>query len=59
VGGVSISDAVETVVCAPEDGWWYHPKYVEQFPYEINCVTLHLVGYILEFSMFILIRTVS
>jgi hypothetical protein len=25
-------DAVDTVVCAPDDGWKYHPKYVEQFP---------------------------
>jgi len=30
--------------------WWrYHPKYVEQFPDKINGVTLHLVGYILEY----------
>jgi hypothetical protein len=28
-------DAVDTVVCAPDDGWWYHPKHVEQFP-DIN-----------------------
>jgi len=54
VGGVSLSDAVDTVVCSPEDGWWYHPKHVEQFPYKVNCVTLHLVGYILEFSKFTL-----
>jgi hypothetical protein len=26
----------------------YHPKYVEQFPDKINCVTLHLVGHTLE-----------
>ena len=31
------------------DGWWYYPKYVEQFPDKINCVTLHLVGYILQY----------
>jgi hypothetical protein len=37
-----IPDAVETVVCAPDDEWCYHPKHVEQ--------TLHLVGYILEYS---------
>jgi hypothetical protein len=36
------------VVCAPEDGWWYHLKHVEQFPDKINCVMLHLVGHILE-----------
>ena len=43
-------DAVDTFVCAPDDGWWYHPEHVEQFPDKINCVTLHLVGYILEYS---------
>jgi hypothetical protein len=26
---------VDIVVCAPNDGWWYHPKHVEQFP-DIN-----------------------
>jgi len=26
-----IPDAVDRVVCAPDDGWWYHPKHVEQF----------------------------
>jgi len=45
-----IPDAVDTVVCAPDDGWWYHPKHVEQFPDKINCVALHLVGFILEYS---------
>jgi len=43
-------DAADTVVCAPDDGWWYHPKHVAQFPDKINCVTLHIVGYILEYS---------
>jgi len=33
----------------PDDGWWHHPKQVEQFPNKINCVMLHLVGYILEY----------
>jgi len=45
-----IPDAGDTVVYAPDDGWWYHPKHVEQFLDKINCVTLHLVGYILEYS---------
>ena len=44
-----ISDAVDTVVCAPDDGGRYHPKHVQQFPDKINCVMLHLVGYILEY----------
>jgi hypothetical protein len=35
---------------APDDEWWYHPKYVEQFSDKINCVKLHLVGHILEHS---------
>jgi hypothetical protein len=30
-----IPDAVDTVVCAPDDGWKYYPKHVEQFP-DIN-----------------------
>jgi hypothetical protein len=35
--GVKIPDAVDTVVCAPDDVWRYHPKHVEQFP-DINKV---------------------
>jgi hypothetical protein len=27
-----IPDVVDTVVCAPDDGWRYHPKHVEPFP---------------------------
>ena len=27
-------DAVDTVVCTPDNGWWYHPKHVEQIPYK-------------------------
>jgi len=30
-----IPDPVDTVVCARDDGWWYHPKHVEHFP-DIN-----------------------
>jgi len=30
-----VTNAVNTVVCAPDDGWKYHPKHVEQFP-DIN-----------------------
>jgi hypothetical protein len=26
-----VQDAVITVICAPDDGWSYHPKHVEQF----------------------------
>ena len=35
---------------ASDGGWWYHPKHEEQFPDKMNCVTLHLVGYISEYS---------
>jgi hypothetical protein len=45
-----IPDAVDTAVCAPDDGWRYHPKHAELFPDKINCVTLNLVGYVLECS---------
>jgi hypothetical protein len=47
-----IPDAVDTFVCAPDDGWSYYPKHAEQFPGKINCVTLHLVGYIIEYNLF-------
>ena len=50
MGGVP--DAVDAVFCAPDDGWWYHPKHAEKFPDKINCVTLHLVVYILEYDIF-------
>jgi len=30
--------AVDTVICAPDDGWRDHPKHVEQFRDKINCV---------------------
>jgi hypothetical protein len=46
---VPISDSVDTVVCALDDGWWYQPKHIEQFPDKINCVALHLVGRALEY----------
>ena len=49
-----IPDAVDTVVWFPDDGWWYHPKHVEQFPDKVNCVTLHLVGYTLAYPTRIL-----
>jgi hypothetical protein len=26
-----VPDAVITVICAPDDGWSYHPKHVGQF----------------------------
>jgi hypothetical protein len=50
-----IPDAVDTVLCASDDGWCYHPKHVQQFPDKINCVTLHLVGYILEGNVYCLL----
>ena len=43
---IAAVDAVDRVVCAPDDGRRYHPKHVEQFPDKINCVTLHLFVYI-------------
>jgi len=35
------------------------PKYVEQFPDKINCVTLHLFGYILECCFKMLTKVLS
>jgi hypothetical protein len=54
-----IPDAVDTVFCASDDGWRYHPKHVEQFPDKINCVTLHLVEYILKKTTYSLGITVA
>jgi hypothetical protein len=48
-GVTNIPDAVDTVVCVPDDGWKYHRKHIERFPGKINYLTLHLVGYILEY----------
>jgi hypothetical protein len=42
-------DAVDTAVCAPDDGWWYQSKHAEQFADKINCVTLQLVGCVLKY----------
>ena len=41
-----VPDAVITVICAPDDGWSYHPKHVEWAVYRniINCIYSHLVG---------------
>jgi hypothetical protein len=33
--GVQIPDTLDTVVCAPDNVWNYHPKHVEQLP-DIN-----------------------
>jgi len=35
-----LPDAVITVICAPDDGWSYHPKHVERAVYRniINCI---------------------
>jgi len=43
-----IPDALDTVVCAPDDGWRYHPKHVEQFsdinkPYNVASCWIHKV----------------
>jgi hypothetical protein len=43
--GVTNTRCCRYSFCAPDDGWRYHPKHVEQFPDKTNCVTLHLVGY--------------
>ena len=50
--GVTNTRCCSTVVCAPGDGWWYHPKRVEKLTDKINCVMLHLVGCILEYELY-------
>jgi len=43
-------DAVDTVACAPDNEWKYHPKHVEQFT-DINklCNVASCWIYILEY----------
>ena len=36
-------------MCAPDDGWRYHPKHVEQFPDINKLFNVALFGHILEF----------
>jgi len=36
--GCLVPGAVGTVICAPDDGWRNHPKYVEQFTDKMNCI---------------------
>ena len=40
-------DTVDTVLWAPDDGWRYQPKNVEQLQIKMNCILLHLVGRLL------------
>ena len=35
---IMVPDAVNTIICAPNDGWRDHPKHVEQFTDKINCI---------------------
>jgi len=45
-----VPDTVDTVVCAPDDGWRYHPKNVQRFP-DINKLRdVAFFGYILEYT---------
>jgi hypothetical protein len=36
--------STDMVVCTPDDGWRYYPKYVQQFPDKINCVNLKVAS---------------
>jgi len=54
-----VPDAVDTVICAPDDGWRDHPKHVEQFTDKINCVHLHLVGHLLIFESLVSFYPIS
>ena len=40
---------LETALHVSGDTTTHHQEHVEQFPDKINCETLHLVGYILEY----------
>jgi len=48
-----VPDAVITVICAPDNGWSYHPKQVERAVYRniINCTYSQPVGQLLTFKV--------
>jgi hypothetical protein len=46
----NVTQSILSGNCSTCFGWWYHPKHVEQLADKIECVTLHLVGHILEYS---------
>ena len=46
-----VPDAADTVVCAPDDRWRYHPKHVEQFPDINKLCNVDLIGCISEYKM--------
>ena len=41
-------DDIDTVLCAPDDGWRYHPKHVEQFTDINKQCNVASVGYVLD-----------
>jgi len=45
--GLLVPDAVNSVICVPDDVWRNQAKHVERFTDKINCVYLHLAGYLL------------
>jgi hypothetical protein len=71
VGGVRHPQhTVETIVCAPDDGWRYFPKHVEQFPHKLcnvaSCwIYVRTFGYLLpnfrhkKFVMFLVYSSTS
>jgi len=45
-----VSDAVDTVIRAPDDGWRYRSKHVEQFPDINKLCNVAFVGYISQYT---------
>jgi hypothetical protein len=39
---VPVPDAVDTVVCVPDDGCRYNRKHIQQFSYKTNYVNLQI-----------------
>jgi len=46
-GSCTVPEAIVTVLCTPDDGCGWHPKYVEWTCRIIDCFVLHLVGQLL------------
>jgi len=54
-----VPDAVDTVVCALDDGWGYHPIHVELFPEIRKLCNVAFVGYISEYLNYLFIYILS
>ena len=52
-------DAVDTVICVPDDGWRDRPKHVQQFARKINCVYFEVLLTVQHLSIILVINQLN